>query len=327
MKITGIIFCISNDYIKSFCQAKASYTIKSHDWDKSTTKWCHRYEWYHPLRATWYCTIQNYIKYQLNGKVPCQSYTQFISTFLLWQFSRTDKYFLIWTFQHSLSAWFSSRCLEKHSFFFPFNSHSKFGGKKCLTKYNQIIQQWTHLRSFLQISFGTPTDNLLYGIPGTGFGASFGMADFVTSCCFWWSRPEWPQNRRCCSRRGPRPMALPHPLEAIDSNLVAPSPPFATTKRSANSPRSMSHCNTSDTLLTYGGTSMKTWWLQNIFCDQAQKLSTLVLVLRTEVLQAPLQNAWKTPYWAKPYLKNSVIQGRMGLYKLTSSEILLVDTH
>lgn len=99
------------------------------------------------------------------------------------------------------------------------------------------LKQRTYLLSFFHISFGTPTDILLYGIPGMGFRTSF-AAD---SCCFWRSCPVRPQNRRCCSRRGPRPMALPHPFEVRDSNLAAPSPPAVTITRSANSPCSMAH--------------------------------------------------------------------------------------
>lgn len=100
------------------------------------------------------------------------------------------------------------------------------------------LKQHTYLLSFFHISFGTPTDSLLYGIPGTGFTTSF-AAD---SCCFWRSRPERPQNSWCCSRRGPRPMALPHPFEVRDSNFAALSPLVVTTVRSANSPCSMAHC-------------------------------------------------------------------------------------
>jgi len=100
------------------------------------------------------------------------------------------------------------------------------------------VKQRTYLLSFFHISFGTPTDSLLYGIPGTDFGTSF-AAD---SCCFWRSRPLRPQNSWCCSRRGPRPMALPHPFEVRDSNFVALSPPAVTATRSANSPCSMAHC-------------------------------------------------------------------------------------
>jgi hypothetical protein len=37
-------------------------------------------------------------------------------------------------------------------------------------------------------------------------------------------------------------MALPHPFEVRDSNLVALSPPAVTTTRSANSPCSIAHC-------------------------------------------------------------------------------------
>jgi len=99
------------------------------------------------------------------------------------------------------------------------------------------LKQCTYLLSFFHISFGTPTVSFLYGMPGMDFGTSFA----ANSCCFWRSRPVRPQNSRCCSRRGPCPMALPHPFEVRDSNFVALSPPAVTTTRSANSPCSMAH--------------------------------------------------------------------------------------
>lgn len=163
MKITGIIFCISDDYTRSCCQAQASNninhmteirTLQTGVTDMISSFTCHLMILHHPELHN----VSTYLmeRSPVNRTFP-KSYEWLILTFLLWQFSRTDKSFcldfLISTIQVSLAVWFSSLCLDKTYYFFQrilsiwqysSNIHKMFNislGRVLRTKW-----KWIHLQ-------------------------------------------------------------------------------------------------------------------------------------------------------------------------------------